>query len=338
MRARDLQPPKVGRRKSPDVEDLKQSINRHGQVQPIVARRVKTKNGEAVEVIIGDKRRQAVNPTQQLKVEIIEADDLEAMCLRASEEFSKSDLDPVAKGELFQAVANELQRRGISPTYQEIGRRCGTSLDHVQEHLQIREHLPEAVQERLAQREVGVFTVRPLLGAVSKKTVTSNQAGVLVDKALREGWDSNKGMSKTLEFVEKASPRAKRALLSNPKTTLEEARRIDETDRLSEKFRDPDRGPTYSPDHLFILVRGRLRNLGLYLHGVRDAFEFIPQASRPNLVTELGHIREACDQLIIDLKKKPHEHTNGRSYDEVVDMVQQLDGTFIQATGEVIPA
>jgi len=93
MKAKDIRPPAHARRTvSAPLDDLTESLRKYGQLQPIVIR----KTGE---VIIGERRRRALGRDGEAKVIVMDLDPTDALQLRLSEEFSKTDMTAVERAE-----------------------------------------------------------------------------------------------------------------------------------------------------------------------------------------------------------------------------------------------
>src|SRR5437899_2676988 len=136
----NLKPARRGARQQ-DNSDLQASLKRHGQLQPIVA----TPDGE---VIVGERRRQTLTALGiEPDVRIVELDEVEALKMRLSEEFSKKDMDVMERAKaLLELRELLLTARGQTTiTNGDLADAVGASSGAVR-HLLDLARLPEGVQ------------------------------------------------------------------------------------------------------------------------------------------------------------------------------------------------
>jgi ParB family chromosome partitioning protein len=130
-------------RRSMDVdslEELTQSIRRHGVLQPIRLRRL----GDRYEVVAGHRRLAAATRAglTEMPAVIVEADDRQVFLESLVENIQREDLSPVDRGEALCRLREALGAR----SWNEVAGAIGLSRRHVYHLLNVTQ-LPEPIRE-----------------------------------------------------------------------------------------------------------------------------------------------------------------------------------------------
>jgi ParB/RepB/Spo0J family partition protein len=153
VRASSLVPPPRGaRHRIGETRDLAESIERHGLLQPPVVRK---QNGRA-EIIVGQRRAQVLaRSNRMVSVTEVEASDAEALGMRLSEEFTRSEMDTPEKVEALVELKALLEAERGNPVRQsELARIVGTSSSTIKRYLGMAS-LPESVRRKARRRQAG---------------------------------------------------------------------------------------------------------------------------------------------------------------------------------------
>jgi ParB family chromosome partitioning protein len=163
-----------------EMDELAESIRRHGIVQPIVVRRI-AGEGERYEIIAGERRWRAAQLAglHEAPVAVIEADDRHALELAIVENVQRSDLNPVEEARGYQALIDEF---GYGQA--DLGSIIGKSRVHVTNTLRLLK-LPERVLAMLESGALSAGHGRALLAApdaealadtIAEKTLSVREA------------------------------------------------------------------------------------------------------------------------------------------------------------------
>ena len=120
------------------LEELANSVRRHGVLQPIVVRRA----GSRYELIVGERRWRASRAAglETIPAVISDVDSDELLELAIVENVQRHDLNPIELAHAYSALA----RRGA--TQEEIGRRVGLERSSIANHLRLLD-LSREIQE-----------------------------------------------------------------------------------------------------------------------------------------------------------------------------------------------
>ena len=180
------------------LEELRQSIELHGIIQPLTVRRLST---GYYQIIAGERRWRAAKAAglDEVPAVIIEADDRKVMELGLIENLQREDLNPAEEARGYQVLMSEY---GL--TQEQLAQRMGKSRPAVANTLRLLA-LPAEVMTMLEEGTLSAGHARAILGAPSPalqvecaKKVVENQLSVRQTEALV------KVMSK--EPVEKTPP------------------------------------------------------------------------------------------------------------------------------------
>ena len=146
------------------LEELRQSIQRHGVIQPICVRRTKT----GYEIVSGERRWRAARSAglAQIPATIKEdLDDSASLELAIVENVQREDLDALEKARGYQAL---MERIGL--TQEAVAERVGLKRSTVTNHLRLLE-LPTEAQEALKTGLITMGHARALLSFKGEKEI-----------------------------------------------------------------------------------------------------------------------------------------------------------------------
>ncbi|MFT5288192.1 MAG: ParB family chromosome partitioning protein [Planctomycetota bacterium] len=183
------------------LEELRQSIETHGVLQPILVRRV----GEGFELIAGERRWRASQMAGlQLIPAVVRQDvkDSEMLELALVENLQRRDLDPMEKASGYRRMMEEL---GL--TQEGVATKVGLQRTTVTNHLRLLE-LPEQIQDGVRGRQISMGHARAILGLGDEASQLE-----LMDEAVREGLSVR-------EVERRARERVAKPATSDPKPDL----------------------------------------------------------------------------------------------------------------------
>ncbi|MDR7074077.1 ParB/RepB/Spo0J family partition protein [Fictibacillus barbaricus] len=159
LRPNPYQPRKVFDSKA--IGELKESIQEHGILQPILAR----KSIKGYEIVLGERRLRAAVEAGLKTVPVIlkEYDEQKMMEVALIENLQREDLNPVEEGQAYQKLIEHLK-----VTQEELSVRVGKSRPHIANHIRLLQ-LPDPVLDLLSNGQISMGHGRALLG-LKKKT------------------------------------------------------------------------------------------------------------------------------------------------------------------------
>lgn len=193
------------------LEELRQSIERHGVLQPICVRKIKS----GYEIVSGERRWRAARSAglPSIPATVKEAmDDDTSLELAIVENVQRADLDALEKARGYQAL---MDRVGL--TQEAVAERVGLKRSSVANHLRLLE-LPKDAQEALTAGLISMGHARALLGLKGEKEILG-ALGQVVRKELsvRETEQLAKGEGgKAQEAVAKAEAQEATAAQAAP--------------------------------------------------------------------------------------------------------------------------
>ncbi|MEM7307127.1 MAG: ParB/RepB/Spo0J family partition protein [Planctomycetota bacterium] len=144
------------------LEELKDSIQAHGILQPVVVRTTP----DGYEIIAGERRCRAARLAGLSAVPAVVRDDItdqQLLELALVENVQRQDLGPLEKAQGYRALQEQL---GL--TQAQVAERVGLQRSSVANHLRLLE-LPEPIQEALGQQLLTMGHARALLGLSDPK-------------------------------------------------------------------------------------------------------------------------------------------------------------------------
>ena len=166
------------------LEELRQSIEVHGIIQPLTVRRLST---GYYQIIAGERRWRAAKAAGLAEVPavIIEADDRKVMEIGLIENLQREDLNPAEEARGYRVLMEEY---GL--TQEQLAQRMGKSRPAVANTLRLLA-LPEEIMTMLEEGTLSAGHARAILGAPSPalqvecaKKVVENQLSVRQTEAL----------------------------------------------------------------------------------------------------------------------------------------------------------
>ncbi|MGQ9622261.1 MAG: ParB/RepB/Spo0J family partition protein [Candidatus Caldatribacteriaceae bacterium] len=138
------------------IEELAESIRRHGILQPLIVRR----KGEGFEIIAGERRWRAAKKAGLKAVPVIveEADEEKKLELALVENLQREDLNPI---ELARGIRKLMDIFGL--TQEEVAERIGKKRPTVANVLRLLE-LPQGIQKLLEEGVISLGHAKALLG------------------------------------------------------------------------------------------------------------------------------------------------------------------------------
>ncbi len=158
------------------LEELAQSLVRHGMIQPIV---VRPRDGY-YEIIAGERRYQAASRAgfERVPVLVIEADETRVMELALIENIQRADLSAIEEA---MAYAEMIEEFGI--TQAELAQRVGKSRSHITNSLRLLQ-LPLLVQQAVMDERLSMGHARALLSLKHPKKIEQ-----MAERVMAENWN-----------------------------------------------------------------------------------------------------------------------------------------------------
>ncbi|ARK32919.1 ParB/RepB/Spo0J family partition protein [Halalkalibacter krulwichiae] len=155
------------------ISELAESIEEHGILQPIIARR----SIKGYEIVVGERRFRAAQLAglKEVPVVIKELDEQKMMELALIENIQREDLNPIEEAIAYQKLMDHL-----SVTQEQLAERVGKSRPHIANHLRLL-NLPEVVQQFISDGNLSMGHGRALLGLKNKEKLA-----VLIEKIIKE--------------------------------------------------------------------------------------------------------------------------------------------------------
>ena len=159
------------------LEELKESILRHGVVQPIILR----KKGERYIIVAGERRYRASRLAKLKTVPAIirDFDEKQVMEVALIENIQREDLNPL---EVASAIDFLIKQHDL--THDEVAKRLGKARTTVTNSLRLLA-LPEKVKQALREGRLQAGQAKPLAGLDDE-----NLQLKLAEEAAEQGWSS----------------------------------------------------------------------------------------------------------------------------------------------------
>ncbi|MBM7693567.1 ParB family chromosome partitioning protein [Peribacillus deserti] len=172
LRPNPYQPRKVFQTEA--IQELKQSIQQHGILQPLIVR----KSIKGYEIVAGERRFRAAKEAglQIVPVVVRELNEQQMMELALLENLQREDLNPLEEGAAYQALMEKL-----SLTQEELAKRLGKSRPYIANHIRLLS-LPSEIQDLISEGKISMGHGRALL-SLKKKT----QLPHVVERVTKEG-------------------------------------------------------------------------------------------------------------------------------------------------------
>lgn len=146
-----------------DIDELAASIRQHGQLQPILVRRMPEAKGR-YELIAGERRLRAAKVAGLKKVhaDVRQCDDAQAMVLGLTENLMRRDLGPIEKATGFKQLCTPTDEGGAGLAAEDVAATFGLSKCSVSKAIALL-RLPTRWQELLRNGTVAVAHCEVLL-------------------------------------------------------------------------------------------------------------------------------------------------------------------------------
>jgi ParB family chromosome partitioning protein len=143
------------------IKDLKESIETHGILQPIVVR----KSIKGYDIVVGERRFRAAKEAGLETIPVIVKDytEQQMMELALIENLQREDLNPIEEGLAYQMLIEQLKL-----TQEELAIRLGKSRPHIANHIRLLA-LPELVKTLISNGDLTMGHGRTLLGLKNKE-------------------------------------------------------------------------------------------------------------------------------------------------------------------------
>lgn len=177
IKLKDLRPNPYQPRKTFDddaLSDLKESIQQHGVLQPIIVR----KSIKGYDIVAGERRFRAAQQAGLTTIPAIVREFSEKLMREIAllENLQREDLSPLEEAEAYASLLDHL-----NVTQEELAKRLGKSRPHIANHLRLLT-LPDEVQKLIADGTLSMGHGRTLLSLKNKKKLAP-----LVKKVVDEG-------------------------------------------------------------------------------------------------------------------------------------------------------
>ncbi len=155
------------------IDELAESIGKHGVLQPIIVR----KTIKGYEIVVGERRMRAAKKAglKEIPAVVREFSDNEMMELALIENLQREDLNPIEEARAYEKLIEH-----FSITQDELAKRIGKSRPHIANHLRLLQ-LPKLVQQFIADGKLSMGHGRALLGLKDKQKMSA-----LLEKILKE--------------------------------------------------------------------------------------------------------------------------------------------------------
>ncbi|HEX7064405.1 MAG TPA: ParB/RepB/Spo0J family partition protein [Bacillales bacterium] len=142
------------------IQELKESIETHGVLQPIIVRR----SIKGYEIVVGERRFRAAGEAglETIPVIVRDLNEQKMMELALIENLQREDLNPVEEAHAYQKLME-----GLHVTQEELTKRLGKSRPHIANHLRLLQ-LSEKVRDLISDNELTMGHGRTLLGLKDK--------------------------------------------------------------------------------------------------------------------------------------------------------------------------
>lgn len=137
------------------LEELAESIKKHGVVQPVIVRRT----NDSYELIAGERRLRAskLAGIEDIPVIVREYNDSESAEIALIENLQREDLNPIEEGMAYEKLIDQFQL-----TQEKAAEMVGKSRPYVANMLRIL-MLPDEVKQLLSEKKISAGQARPLL-------------------------------------------------------------------------------------------------------------------------------------------------------------------------------
>ncbi len=156
------------------IDELKASIEKHGILQPIIAR----KSIKGYEIVVGERRYRAAKAAglERIPVVVRELSEQQMMEMAVLENLQREDLTPIEEASAYQMLMERLNL-----TQEDLAKRLGKSRPHIANHLRLLS-LPADIQDLITDGKISMGHGRALLGLKKKENMKK-----VAEKVIKEG-------------------------------------------------------------------------------------------------------------------------------------------------------
>ena len=156
------------------IEELQQSIEEYGILQPLIVR----KTIKGYEIVVGERRFRAAKEAKLDTVPVVirELTEQQMMEMAVLENLQREDLTPIEEAAAYQMLMGKLKI-----TQEELSKRLGKSRPHIANHVRLLS-LPAKIQDLITEGKISMGHGRALLGLRKKESITK-----VVEKVLKDG-------------------------------------------------------------------------------------------------------------------------------------------------------
>ena len=246
----DIRPNPFQPRKTFDPEgldELRESISRHGILQPVVVRPA----ASGFELISGERRWRAAQQVGLARIPAVvraSVSDADMLELALVENLQRRDLDPIERAQGFRSLMDSLKL-----TQQGVADRVGLKRSTVANHLRLLD-LPEPVQVAIAKGLIQMGHARALLGLPSPQGMVS-----LLEDIVRQDLSVRDVESRVRDRLARSNPSPVPPTPAQPPWARELQRRMQE--HLGTKVQLLDLGGEHGRIVIDYFTRGDLDRL-----------------------------------------------------------------------------
>lgn len=170
------------------IEELQESINQHGIIQPLIVRQVEGK----LELIAGERRWRASTALglKEVPIRILEASDRDVLEMALIENIQRKDLDPIEEAQGYVRLAKEFELK-----QEVIAKRVGKSRAAVANAMRLME-LEPSIQDHVAQSRLSVGHAKAILGVKDHE-----EQSLLADQILKKSLTVRAAEKLVKEFI-----------------------------------------------------------------------------------------------------------------------------------------
>jgi ParB family chromosome partitioning protein len=162
-----------------ELQELADSIKKHGVLQPILLRAARSETGHNRYVIVAGERRwraAKIAGLKELPAQISDREGLQVSLARLDENLKRVDLSPIEKA---QGLKRLMDAHGL--TQKEVGEAVGVQQGQVSNMLRLL-NLPESLQQLVAEGKIAPTFIRVLLPYCDLPAVMDEVAKIFVRK------------------------------------------------------------------------------------------------------------------------------------------------------------
>lgn len=302
VKASALRPPRHGARpRDTVVEDVRASLARHGQLQPIIARA----DGE---VIVGDQRRRSLGKDAVVDVLFMDVDQVTALEMRLSEECAKTEQSAAERAEMVATLARLLAGSGQPLSAKALAARIGSTPRTVERYLRLAS-LPRPVKTMLNK---GQMSYRDAEALADSSGLTPAEKSAIARKFVSGAAPGGTSARDVVRFVEQAPPKVRERFVSDTRTTYREAERAAKRNQTKEYRQWLSEQTAMRASVFFGKVADRLDGWTPVLVQLGDLAAFVPASQKTHLIKALRRLTEASQRALVAVERAGDESSEAQ--------------------------